>query len=347
MKTSFAFFLSYGLCFCWLLDAKAQSTYGYSFNAFINEAYIYELGANNQLTLLATLGEDAPIFGDIAVAPDGQLYGLSQAGVITLIDIENQTTIPVYEYSVLAGHTAFGCDGNFNCYTINFWNDLYAYNLVTQEEQFITNLGEYSPGDIGFYQGFLVFVSFDGFIKALDLETLEVKRIYCLPPEMTEFRSIWGISNWFDSCDEEYIIAVTNEDDFFKINIETNTFELLDTFYDVEMEGEYYGLGSGGDPLASACNGTVTETDCTETFVTSFSNSENRLFYPNPVQHELFLNQANMIQEVLIYDYSGCLCQVIVQPTTTLNLSHLASGIYVMHLQLFDGSSQAQRLVKL
>lgn len=335
--------------FTWISQPEvcAQATYGYSFNAFINEAYIYELGPDDELILLATLDETAPIFGDIAVAPDGQLYGLSQAGVITLIDIENQTTIPVYEYSVLAGHTAFGCDGNFNCYTINFWYDLYSYNLITQEEQFIVNLGEYSPGDLGFYQGFLVFVSSEGFIKALDLETLEVTRIYCLPPEMIEMKSIWGISNWFESCDEEYIIAVTNEDEFFKINIETNSFELLDTFYDIEMEGEYFGMGSGGDPLASACNGTVTETDCTETFVTSLSNSENRLFYPNPVQHELTFTQPNLIQEVLIFDAYGALCQLILQPSGTLNLNHLDAGMYVVHLQLHDGSSLSERLVKL
>jgi len=109
-------------------------------------------------------------------------------------------------YAAFSAHTAFVIDQNWKAYTLDFFFDLICYDLQSGTETLLGNLGELSPGDLAFYRGKLCFPSGTGFIKSIDPETLEVTNIYCLPPDIVELQSVFGMTNQFDRCGVEHLV---------------------------------------------------------------------------------------------------------------------------------------------
>ena len=64
--------------------------------------------------------------------------------------------------------------------------------------------------------------------------------------------------------------------------------------------------------------------------------------YPVPAENEIQI-QAEGFQKAEIYSVTGQKMMESVQET--MNVSHLASGIYLLKVFNLDGSSQAQRIV--
>lgn len=327
------------------LPFSAQQTYIYKSNELTLDWSIYRLEDDLALTLVTTLPPEEPIYGDIAVSPGGDVYGLTQGGEIRLFDLDSGTSTSVASYSEFAPHSAFVCDADSWCYALDFFFNLYRYNLLTEIEELVMNVGEITPGDLAFYRGHLVFPSSEGFIKAIDLGTLEITNIYCLPPEIIEMNDVWGITNVYDTCGTEQLQVSNFSNQLFQIDAEDNTFEELLVTYETDTGGSIFGLGSGDDVLASLCNEPITETDCTTQSLSGIGLQEP-MFYPNPVQDNLTFARPELVASIQLYSVSGKCINDLTNPGRQLSLAHLSPGMYVLQMTFQDGSIESHTIVK-
>jgi hypothetical protein len=72
--------------------------------------------------------------------------------------------------------------------------------------------------------------------------------------------------------------------------------------------------------------------------VSSESEFPGLSIYPNPVAHTLYLDFAEPITEVLLYNTSGKLVLKQTNVGSSVNVSYLAGGTYVLKLQIGDKS---------
>jgi len=79
------------------------------------------------------------------------------------------------------------------------------------------------------------------------------------------------------------------------------------------------------------------------TFVTGNSikniNTTAINIYPNPAQHTLYIESAEMVEQVSIYDISGRMLQQTNNPSTSIDVSGLANGIYLVKVKTTQGET--------
>ena len=311
-------------------QVHSQNKYHYKFNPYITQGFIYEQIGDTEMELICTMESAEPIFGDIAVDHDGDIYGLTQGGEIRRIDLDSGTSVFIGSYPSV-GHTAFTIDSQQNCYTLDLYQFLISYNMTSGESEYLTSLGEITPGDLTFYNGHLVYPSGEGVIKAINTETFEVDTIYCLPPEIIEMKDIWGIYNDFDQCGTEYLVVTNTANEVFRIDVENDSFEELILDYDVDVDGTIYGATAIGDIMSSDCQGVITPVEsCDEENPVDINeinfDDEIRIF-PNPVQESLNIYGVKY-DRLEIFNASGQILISSNQTTSSLNLTELASGLY-------------------
>ncbi|WP_419868252.1 fibronectin type III domain-containing protein [Chryseobacterium sp. CT-SW4] len=68
--------------------------------------------------------------------------------------------------------------------------------------------------------------------------------------------------------------------------------------------------------------------------------------YPNPFVDELNISDISKVKSVSITDISGKLVKTISQPASTLYLNELISGMYLVTLEMKDGSKQTFKAIK-
>ncbi|MGM9803757.1 MAG: C10 family peptidase [Muribaculaceae bacterium] len=83
--------------------------------------------------------------------------------------------------------------------------------------------------------------------------------------------------------------------------------------------------------------------------ILSQSNNEEISVYPNPAQDQVNINCPDNIEQISIFAISGS--EVLHMPSvhsnqTTINISHLTPGIYVMKVTTTGGNCAVQRIVK-
>ncbi len=338
MKAPTCQLLVLSILFLGAIESSGQHTYVYKFDVDYLVGRVYELVDENSMVLLTTLGDSEPVYGDIAVDPSGGLYGLSQDGYIRSIDLDAGTSTEIGLYSGLSGHTAFTCDAQSNFYTLDFYYNLIAFNTITLEETTLANLGEFSPGDLSFYNGKLVYPSSEGVIKAVDMATFEVEVIYELPPEMINLNDIYGIVNVFHNCGSEQLIVGNMSNQLFKIDVQTNTYEELDVTYDVEENDYLFGMASTDDVLASDCNEIV---GLNEVLVSDWAAP----IFPNPATDVIYIASFNQIERLRIYDLNGDFVKEINQPAAQENIHDLNPGYYSVFVDYSTGKSKALKLI--
>lgn len=77
------------------------------------------------------------------------------------------------------------------------------------------------------------------------------------------------------------------------------------------------------------------------------SLAKNKItIYPNPFVEVLNVSDVTKVRSVTISDASGRLVKTIDQPTSTLQLGELKSGMYVVTLNMKDGSKQTIKTIK-
>lgn len=104
----------------------------------------------------------------------------------------------------------------------------------------------------------------------------------------------------------------------------------------------FWQLGNGD---GTATNSNVpTQVTCANLSVDNFANAKFSA-YPNPAKDNLFVKSLQSIDEVKIYSLNGALVKTVlnVENETAINVSDLASGIYIMKI---NNQSQGIKLVK-
>ncbi len=340
MNTRFHQFVTLTALLIGAIESYGQHTYIYKFDEWANEGSIYELVNESEMILLSTLGTDEPIFGDIAVAPNGEIYGLSQPGGICLIDLESGTTTELATFSVLAGHTSFTCDSQYTCYTIDFWFNLISFNLITLEEVTLATFDEIPSGDLSFYNGRLIYPSGNGELKVIDMDTYERSVLYYFPPEMITLASIFGLGNSFHQCGAEEVIVANTNNQFFKINIEEDTFDEFNITYDIDEGGLVYGMATTDDLLASDCDGIVGVNELWESEL-------NSPIFPNPAADIIHITNAKGVEHLQFFDLDGDLVKEISQPSTYESINDLHPGYYSVFVHHRNGKKEASKLIVL
>ncbi|WP_326989979.1 T9SS type A sorting domain-containing protein [Chryseobacterium nepalense] len=68
--------------------------------------------------------------------------------------------------------------------------------------------------------------------------------------------------------------------------------------------------------------------------------------YPNPFSEVLNISDASDVKNVLITDVSGRLLKTIANPGKELHLGDLKQGMYLVTLEMKDGSKQTIKAIK-
>lgn len=74
--------------------------------------------------------------------------------------------------------------------------------------------------------------------------------------------------------------------------------------------------------------------------------AEKLFLYPNPFTNILNIDHSSLIKSLQILDYSGKLIKTINAPKSSLQLDDLPSGVYLIILDMNDGSKQSSKIIK-
>lgn len=93
---------------------------------------------------------------------------------------------------------------------------------------------------------------------------------------------------------------------------------------------------------------TFTITINKETLGTSeVSKAKNEIkVYPNPFAEVLNIAKADQVKSVSVLEVSGRLVRTIESPSSVLHLGDLKQGMYVMVLNMKDGTQQTMKVIK-
>ncbi|WP_449398871.1 T9SS type A sorting domain-containing protein [Chryseobacterium wanjuense] len=72
----------------------------------------------------------------------------------------------------------------------------------------------------------------------------------------------------------------------------------------------------------------------------------NIKLYPNPFSEVLNISDAANVKNVLVTDVSGRLVKTFANPGSALQLGELKQGMYIVTLEMKDGSKQAIKTIK-
>lgn len=68
--------------------------------------------------------------------------------------------------------------------------------------------------------------------------------------------------------------------------------------------------------------------------------------YPNPFSEVVNINKPELVKTIRVSDISGKLVRTINQPESVLRLNDLSSGMYILQLDMKDGSKQTIKVIK-
>ncbi len=71
-----------------------------------------------------------------------------------------------------------------------------------------------------------------------------------------------------------------------------------------------------------------------------FDSKNATIVFPNPGHNQIQINTPNQIAKLMVYDILGKLSQTIERPSTTLEISNLMVGSYILELQFMDGKRE-------
>ncbi|WP_370897937.1 T9SS type A sorting domain-containing protein [Chryseobacterium gossypii] len=115
------------------------------------------------------------------------------------------------------------------------------------------------------------------------------------------------------------------------------------------MPGTVYYINVGHySGYSDELEGTFTINITKNTLATAeVSGSKNNIrLYPNPFTETLNIPDISKVKSVVISDMSGRLVKTITNPASTLHVGDLKSGLYLVTLNMKDGSKQASKMIR-
>lgn len=68
--------------------------------------------------------------------------------------------------------------------------------------------------------------------------------------------------------------------------------------------------------------------------------------YPNPFVDMIHINKVEDVRSVSVTDISGKLLKTVDKPSTELYLKELGPGLYMLKLEMKDGSQKVIKIIK-
>ena len=287
---------------------------------------IFQLDEDLSLTLLSQIENLSRPMSDIAVGPENTIYGISGKSLIVLDIVNDDYTL----ISELPGsdldYTSLVSNEVGQLFTLNNSDkNIYRYDSNSGSIDIIGNVGFYTPGDLTFYQGKLAIVNFP-YLTAYNLTNQELTNIFCIP-ELGGL--IWGLTNVFEDCSEQRIIASNLGNELWEFDIDTGETHVID-FQNV-LSSTIYGLASYTEMFAANCNGSLISVECN--LSNPHNDYEDYTLYPNPTNGILYLKKAHLIERVEVYNIQGQLkISSNLVHNKYIDISNLETGLYLVKI---------------
>ncbi|SDL53509.1 Ig-like domain-containing protein [Chryseobacterium taihuense] len=101
--------------------------------------------------------------------------------------------------------------------------------------------------------------------------------------------------------------------------------------------------GCGESPRQQV-TATVDSAGCLSTSETEAK--ENITVHPNPFSEVIIINKSELVRTAKVMDTSGKLIKTIVNPQSAIRLQDLSAGLYILVLEMKDGSRQSIKVIK-
>ncbi len=241
MKTYYFF----SLLLFFSIDLSAQSLY------VISEDYGLYVVNTNTCDLDFITNFDV-LMTDISFHPNGNLYGIRFTGELVEIDTLTGNVTVIHNFPYESGMTI-----SYNSMTISSEGliylavstaDMYTFDLATNNEVYLGNVGYDASGDLTFYQGDLYLAASDGRVVLIDTESLSNSTLIMNDPMIENF---YGFTTYHENCNETtYLISYNffnNSSSLFQLDWNTNA---LNTLCDFDIG--FYGSASPTEFLSSS-----------------------------------------------------------------------------------------------
>ncbi len=268
---------------------------------------------------------------DIAFAPDGRLFGVTNFDLLVEIDLINETAVELFSLPADGTYTGLICDANFRLYTSKTFSlELFSYDLNLDTFEFVED-GISTPGDYTYYKGNLVYPDlFNEFIKAYD--GTDILDVGCSLPLMYAFVNV------FEDCDTNRVFGIDEDSKVYEYDFENDSREIVaDLLSTVDLT---FGAASTNEWMASTCPlETLNEIECEPLSNDDFDPSFVTI-HPNPVRSTatVLLNSTDRFEYTLL-DSTGRNVRngIIDAGYVQLDLSNLSGGIYFLKLMTVAG----------
>ena len=325
------------------IQVNAQTFYitSYDYPTYMNT--ISAIGPDLSITPLASLYFNGDQIWDIAFAPDGTLYGTLSDAIIE-IDLQNGTSTVVYDFPVAGQYNSLVCNSANEIVALEYnTNHLITIDLSSFTQVSDVVLSESSPGDLTYYKGNLIYqgATSNAILSVRGTSTITLS---CpVPSPSGEPFLFFGLSNYTDSCNDNFVYGFTADGLVRRCYIESHTSEEVGVI--PNQPWPINGSTSINEYSASACP----QIDLDEVNCTLQVRSEPRSvisIFPNPVSDILHIQGVDLLDGMFftIHSMDGRkLIEGILTPD--IDLSKFSAGSYV--LNIFDGSKTLSTTTKI
>ena len=319
------------LFFFFGINVNAQEFYitSYDYVTYINK--IKYVDSNLNVTPLASFYFHGDQILDIAYAPTGKLYGVLRDAIIEL-DLQNGSSNVVYNFPVSGQFNSLVCNSNNEILVLEYYTQrLITIDLATFTEVSNVYLSESTTGDLTFYKGNLIFQSAST-NNIISYDGNSLKTVACgLSAVSGDPILFWGLSNYTDSCESNFVYGFDPFGAVFSYDLESNTKEEVGQLREA-YSWPVNGATSINEYTASACPLIkLDEVDCNLKIIDK--ELDNLLVYPNPVKDVLHIGNLNTQEEMFftLYSLEG---RKLTEGTLTaeIDFSKLSVGIYFIKI---------------
>lgn len=108
----------------------------------------------------------------------------------------------------------------------------------------------------------------------------------------------------------------------------------------------YFGFNAYSDPSQSMIYVDNIKLVDKATLAVSANNTEKLSITPNPFADVIQLSNIKNIKSIEVLDFTGRKLKTITKIESSLNLSQLTKGVYILNILMNDGSSQQMKIIK-
>jgi len=219
---------------------------GQDFLLVTEDQELYAVNVDNcNRTFITNISSPGNVsIGDITFTPDGTLWGIGTNGRLFTINQGNGSTVLEHSFPSFGQlYTAMVADATGLLYIADETGDLYTYNPVTDEDNYIGDVGPGAAGDLTFVDGQLVMATVNNSMLAINLEAPSNSSVVL---NFFVNSSIFGIVTFVEDCENTVTYATSGDGEVYDIDFETgNLTELCD------LGGSSFGAASELEFLAA------------------------------------------------------------------------------------------------